>query len=41
MAVHRSGKVSEAAKKLASKTTPKSVKGKAGTTLANHKAKYH
>lgn len=41
MAVHHGGKVGGAAKKLASKTTSKSVKSKAGKTMANHKAKYH
>lgn len=37
MAVHHGGKVGSAAKTLASK----SAKSKAGTTLANHKAKSH
>ena len=41
MAVHHGGKVGSAAKKLASKSTSKSTKSKAGKTLANHKAKYH
>lgn len=41
MAVHHGGKVGGAAKTLASKTTSKSAKSKAGTTLANHKAKSH
>ena len=41
MAVHHGGKVGGAARKLASKSTGKSTKSKAGTTLANHKAKYH
>ncbi|WP_321004112.1 hypothetical protein [Eisenbergiella porci] len=41
MAIHHSGKVSSASKKLASNSTSKSVKSKAGKTLANHKAKHH
>ena len=41
MAVHHGGKVGRAGKNLASKTTTKSTKSKAGATLANHKAKYH
>lgn len=41
MAVHHGGKVGSAAKKLASNSTGKSTKSKAGKTLANHKAKYH
>ena len=41
MAVHHGGKVGGAAKKLASKTSGKQTKSKAGKTLANHKAKYH
>lgn len=41
MAVHHGGKVGGAAKTLAKKTSSKSAKSKAGTTLANHKAKYH
>lgn len=41
MAVHHGGKVGSAAKKLASKSTSKNTKSKAGKTLANHKAKYH
>ena len=38
MAVHHGGK---AGKTLASKSSSKPAKGKAGTTLANHKAKCH
>lgn len=38
MAVHHGGKVGNAAKKLASKSTGKS---KAGKTLATHKARKH
>ena len=41
MAVHHGGKAGRAGKNLASKTTTKSTKSKAGATLANHKAKYH
>ena len=41
MAVHHGGKVGNAAKKLASKSTGKNIKSNAGKTLANHKAKYH
>ena len=41
MAVHHSGKVGAAAKKLASNSTSKTAKSKAGKTLANHKAKCH
>lgn len=41
MAVHHGGKVSSAAKKLASKSTSNSAKSAAGKTLANHKAKCH
>ena len=39
--VHHGGKVGNAAKKLASNSTSKSAKSKAGTTLANHKARCH
>ena len=39
--VHHGGKVGSAAKKLASNSTSKSTKSKAGTTLANHKARCH
>lgn len=39
--VHHGGKVGGAAKKLASNSTSKSEKSKAGKTLADHKAKYH
>lgn len=39
--VHHGGKVGGAARKLASNSTSKSAKSKAGKILANHKAKYH
>ena len=39
MAVHHGGKVGKAGKTLASKSSSKQSKSKAGTTLANHKAK--
>ena len=39
--VHHGGKVGKAAKTLASKSTSKTQKSKAGTTLANHKAEKH
>lgn len=41
MAIHHGGKVGKAGKTLASKSSSKSSKSKAGTTLANHKAKCH
>ncbi len=41
MAVHHGGKVGGGAKKLASKSTSKGTKSKAGKVLANHKTKYH
>jgi hypothetical protein len=41
MAVHHGGKVGKAGKTLASKSTSKSSKSKAGTILADHKAKSH
>lgn len=41
MAVHHGGKVGKAGKTLASKSSSKSAKSKAGTALANHKAKRH
>ena len=41
MAVHHGGKVGKAGKPLASKSSCKSSKSIAGTTLANHKAKCH
>lgn len=41
MAVHHGGKVGSAARKLASKSTSKSTKSKAGNILANHKVKHH
>ena len=39
--VHHGGKVGAAGKALASKSSNKSEKSKAGTTLANHKNKCH
>ena len=41
MTVHHGGKVGKAAKTLATKSSSKSSKSKAGTTLANHKADKH
>lgn len=41
MAVHHGGKVGKAGKILASKSSSKNAKSKAGKTLANHKAKCH
>lgn len=41
MAVHHGGKVGKAGHQLASKTTSKSTKSKAGKVLADHKAKQH
>ena len=41
MAVHHGGKVGKAGKTLASKSSSKPAKSKAGTTLANHKVKCH
>lgn len=41
MAVHHGGKVGRAGKTLASNSSSKSAKSKAGKTLANHKAKSH
>ena len=41
MSVHHGGRVGNAAKTLATKSSSKPAKRKAGTTLANHKAKYH
>ena len=41
MAVHHGGKVGAAAKTLAKNSSSKAAKSKAGTTLANHKAKSH
>ncbi len=41
MAVHHGGKVGKAGKILAGKGYSKPTKSKAGTTLANHKAKCH
>ena len=39
--VHHGGKVGHAAKTLASNSSSKTAKSKAGTTLANHKVKCH
>lgn len=41
MAVHHGGKVGAAAKTLATKSSSKGAKSKAGTTLANHKNTKH
>lgn len=41
MAVHHGGNVGQAAKKLASNSTSKASKSKAGKTLADHKAAKH
>lgn len=41
MAKHSGGKVGKAGKTLASKTSSKSAKSKAGKTLAKHKADKH
>lgn len=41
MAVHHGGKVGKAAKQLSKKSTPKSVKSKAGKILNQHKQKMH
>lgn len=41
MAVHHGGKVGKAGKTLASKSSGKQSKSKAGTILANHKVKCH
>ena len=41
MTVHHGGKVGKAGKTLAKKSSSKQSKSKAGTTLANHKAKCH
>jgi len=41
MSVHYGGKVGKAGKTLASNSSSKNAKSKAGKTLANHKAKYH
>ena len=38
MTIHHGGKVGKAAKNLASNSTSKATKSKAGTVLANHKA---
>ena len=41
MSVHHGGKVGKAGKTLASKSSSKSAKIKAGKTLVSHKAKAH
>lgn len=41
MPVHHGGKIGKAGKTLASKSSSKPSKSKAGTTLAIHKAKCH
>ena len=41
MAVHHGGKVGSAGKTLASSTSSKTSKSKAGTTLAKHKYAKH
>ncbi len=41
MAVHHGGKVGKAAKTLASKSSSKGAKSRAGKTLADHKAEKH
>lgn len=41
MSVHHGGKIGKAGKILASKSSSKQSKSKAGATLANHKAKCH
>ena len=41
MDVHHCGKVGAAGKTLATKSSSKSAKSKAGTTLANHKHLKH
>lgn len=41
MTVHHGGKVGKAGKVLAKKSSSTKAKSKAGTTLANHKAKHH
>lgn len=41
MSVHSGGKVGKAGKTLATKSSSKPAKSKAGKTLANHKAKKH
>ena len=41
MAVHHGGKVGKAAKTLAKKSSGKTAKSSAGTTLAKHKAEHH
>jgi hypothetical protein len=41
MVKHSGGKVGKAGKTLATKSSSKSAKSKAGTTLANHKNTHH
>ena len=41
MVVYHGGKTGKAGKILATKSSSKSAKSKAGTTLANHKVKAH
>ncbi len=41
MAVHHGGKVGKAGKILASRSSSKSAKNKAGATLAIHRSRYH
>lgn len=41
MAAHHGGKVGQAGKTLASKSSSSKAKSKAGKTLADHKAKKH
>ena len=41
MAVHHGGKIGAAGKTLATKSSSKSAKSKAGKTLANHKHEKH
>ena len=41
MSVHHGGKVGKTGKTLASKSSSKNSKSKAGTVLADHKAKCH
>lgn len=41
MAVHSGGKVGKAGKTLATKSSSKPAKSKAGKTLADHKTKKH
>ena len=41
MAIHHGGKIGKAGKALATKSSSKSAKSKAGRTLAKHKADKH